>query len=199
MNVDISEIKIRKRIRKENGDIESLMESLTKHGLMNPIVINEKYELIAGFRRFTAAKSLGWETIPATVVQAKAKKTKIELELEENLQRLDFTDDEILEGIAALDRYKNPKGLRKIFLAIADFFAWFFDKKEAIKAEKKRKNAKLSLLAPSGFIFLVVSGILHKNEYISEVLLSIFNIMSFVIIVIGIFFFIRFCRGIERK
>ncbi len=198
MHVNISDIKVRKRIRKENGNIEGLMESLQTHGLMNPIVISEKYELIAGFRRLTAAKKLGWETIPTTFVNAKAKLTRLELELEENIQRLDFTEDEIFEGIAALERYKNPKGFRKIWLKLLGFFEWFFDKAEARKKEKKLRNIRFSLLAIVGIVTMIVSALLYQKGYISSVLLSLLNILSFCTFIVGVFFFIRFCRGIER-
>ncbi len=199
MRVKISEIKVRKRIRKENGNIEMLMDSLRLHGLMNPIVISEKYELIAGFRRLTAAKALGWETIPVTIVDAKAKVTRLELELEENIQRLDFTEDEIFEGIAALERYKNPNYLQKIWQRIIDFFAWFFDKNEAKNIKKRRRNAALSVLAIIGILAIIFTGILFKNGYISAILVSLLNVLSFCIFIVGIFYFIRFCRGIEKK
>ncbi len=199
MRVTISDIKVRKRIRKENGDIDTLMESLQSHGLMNPIVISEKYELIAGFRRLTAAKKLGWETIPATMVDAKAKFTRLELELEENLQRLDFTDDELFEGLAALERYKNPKGLRKIWQKITWFFEWFFDKNEAKKAEKRRRNAFFSFFAVIGIVTMAVTGILYQNGYMSSLLMTLLNVVSFCVFIIGVLYFIRFCRGLEKK
>ncbi len=199
MKVNISDIKIRKRIRKENGDIDSLMDSIRMHGLMNPIVISEKYELIAGFRRLSAAKKLGWETISANVVDAKTKLTRLELELEENIQRLDFTEDEIFEGIAALDRYKNPKGIRIIWNKLVDFFTWFFDKNEAKKLDKRMRNARLSLLALLGILAMLATGFFYKSGYISSLLVSLLNVLSFAVFIVGIFYFIRFCRGLERK
>ncbi len=195
MRVSISDIKVRKRIRKENGDIEGLMESLRTHGLLNPIVISEKYELIAGFRRFTAAKNLGWETIPATMVDARQKLKRLEMEMEENIQRLDFSEEEIYEGIAVLERYKNPKGFLKIWIMVTNFFVWFFDKQEARKSEKRKKNAKLSCLLPIGISLGVVSGILYKQSFIGSVLLNFLNIISIGLFVVGLLFFIRFLRG----
>ncbi len=199
MLVNISDIKIRKRIRKDNGDIESLMESLQTHGLMNPIVISEKFELIAGFRRFTAAKKLGWDTIEVSMVQAPKKVNRLELELEENLQRLDFTEDEIYQGIAELDKYKNPRGLRRFINVIFDFFRHFFDLQEARKIEKRRKNGFISLLSLVSIVLMILTGVLHKNGYISSTLLTLFNIFSFVLFVIGIFFLVRFYIGRTKK
>ena len=60
MFVKIDDIKIKKRVRRDLGDLEALKESLRLYGLLNPITLNSKYELIAGERRLEAAKSLGW-------------------------------------------------------------------------------------------------------------------------------------------
>src|SRR5699024_7009109 len=60
--------------RREFSDdsIKELAETLDKDGLLQPIVVredgdDEQYEIIAGERRYRAAKSLGWQTIPAIV------------------------------------------------------------------------------------------------------------------------------------
>ena len=63
MLVRISEIQVKKRIRKDSGNINELSESMNIHGLMNPIVLTREYQLIAGFRRLESAKKLGWENI----------------------------------------------------------------------------------------------------------------------------------------
>ena len=71
MDVQISKIRITERIRKDNGDIGSLAESIKEHGLLNAITLMESengYVLIAGFRRFSAFKLLGKETIPSTIL-----------------------------------------------------------------------------------------------------------------------------------
>ena len=45
---------VKKRLRRDLGNIEGLMESLKKHGQLTPIIINRNNELIAGFRRLQA-------------------------------------------------------------------------------------------------------------------------------------------------
>ena len=57
MLVNISEIKVKKRVRKDLGDINSLKDSLKRYGLLNPITIDSKNRLIAGERRLEAAKA----------------------------------------------------------------------------------------------------------------------------------------------
>ena len=59
MLVPIAQIKIKRRVRKDLGNLDDLKDSLRTYGLLNPITINSKYELIAGERRLTAAKEIG--------------------------------------------------------------------------------------------------------------------------------------------
>ena len=127
MLVNISEIKVRKRVRKDLGDLDALKESLRRYGLLNPITIDNKNRLIAGERRLEAAKLLGWTNINAVVVNNISAITKLELELEENNQRKEFTDAELLEGYKRLERLRNPSIFRKILNAIVSFFEWIFE------------------------------------------------------------------------
>ena len=127
MLVDISEIKVKKRVRKDLGDLDALKESLRRYGLLNPITIDNKNRLIAGERRLEAAKLLGWTNINAVVVNNISAITKLELELEENNQRKEFTDAELLEGYKRLERLRNPSIFRKILNAVVRFFEWLFE------------------------------------------------------------------------
>ena len=123
MIVRIDDIKIKKRVRRDLGDLEALKDSLKQYGLMNPITLNSKYELVAGERRLEAAKSLGWERINAIVLDKNVDKLcQLEMELEENNQRKEFTDDELLEGYKRLERLRNPSILMRILTFIANLF-----------------------------------------------------------------------------
>ena len=123
MIVKIDDIKIKKRVRRDLGDLEALKDSLKQYGLMNPITLNSKYELVAGERRLEAAKSLGWEIINAIVLDKNVDKLhQLEMELEENNQRKEFTDDELLEGYKRLERLRNPSILMRILTFIANLF-----------------------------------------------------------------------------
>lgn len=127
MLVNISEIKVKKRVRKDLGDLDALKDSLRRYGLLNPITIDNKNRLIAGERRLEAAKLLGWTNINAVVVNNISAITKLELELEENNQRKEFTDAELLEGYKRLERLRNPSIFKKILNAIVRFFEWLFE------------------------------------------------------------------------
>ncbi len=137
MQVKISDIKVKKRVRKELGEMEQLKDSMRSYGLLNPITLNTKYELIAGQRRLEAAKALGWETIAATILSKETDAIKeLEMELEENNQRKEFTQEELLEGYHRLEKLRNPSFpmkvcnfFRKLLAGIAEFFKRLFHKK----------------------------------------------------------------------
>ncbi len=129
MLVQIKDIKIKKRVRKDLGNLEDLKDSMKIYGLMNPITLNNKYELIAGERRLQSAIQLGWTSINANIVDNLSEVDQLEMEIEENNQRKEFTEAELMEGYKRLQRLRNPNFFYKIYLffkhlfeAIADFF-----------------------------------------------------------------------------
>ena len=126
MLVPIDEITVKKRIRKDLGDIAALADSMKRFGQISPILVNKKNVLIAGGRRLEAARSLGWRSINAIEVDVSDELTKLEYELEENAQRQDFTDDEATEAIRKIQRLRNPHFLRRILNAIIRFFKRLF-------------------------------------------------------------------------
>ncbi len=126
MQIALEDIKIRRRVRRKTEDIEALMDSMKRYGLLNPITINSKNVLIAGRRRFEAARRLGWRMINAVVVEDTDKVTELELEIEENTQRSDFTDKELMEAYARLERLRNPNFLVRLWRAIVAFFKRLF-------------------------------------------------------------------------
>jgi ParB family chromosome partitioning protein len=74
------------------GELQQLAESIATHGVLQPIVVVEStdgYVLIAGERRWRAARLLKHETIPA-VVRTANEVEKLELALVENIQRSDL-------------------------------------------------------------------------------------------------------------
>lgn len=94
-------------------DEESLAElsaSLKMHGLMQPIVVrasdqDDTFELIAGERRWRAAKIAGFETIRA-ILDAASDHRSAELALIENMQRQDLDPIERAHGLKQLmDRF----------------------------------------------------------------------------------------------
>jgi len=126
MQVPIADIKVKKRIRKDLGDISALADSLKKYGQINPILITKNNVLVTGERRFEAAKLLGWKTINALITEASGTLATLELEAEENFQRLDFTPDETAEAIKKINTLKNPGFFQRIINAILGFLKKLF-------------------------------------------------------------------------
>ena len=70
--------------------LEALAESIKENGLLQPIIVreyaDERYQIIAGERRFRASKMAGLEEIPAVILD-KSDREAAELSLIENIQR----------------------------------------------------------------------------------------------------------------
>ncbi len=126
MQVDIASIRIRKRVRKEITNLEDLADSMQRHGQLHPITITGKNLLISGQRRLEAARLLGWRTIDATVLRDYDKASQLELELDENMQRLPLTRIEIETALANIEKLRNPGLFRRIVRFIAALFRRIF-------------------------------------------------------------------------
>lgn len=104
----ISEIEPKSDQPRKYFDTESLTqlsESIAQHGLIQPIVVRESgggfYQIIAGERRWRAAKMAGLTEIPAIIMQADALKAA-ELAIIENVQREDLNPYEEADAYATL-------------------------------------------------------------------------------------------------
>ncbi len=81
---------IRKDITKES--LGSLIISIKESGILQPLLVREngdKFELVAGFRRYNAAKYADLKEVPALIADIK-KDDRVEYQLIENLQRKDL-------------------------------------------------------------------------------------------------------------
>jgi len=111
MYLQTNEIIVREsatRIREDMGELQELADSIKAHGQIEPIVITENNELIAGGRRLEACKLLG---IGVECVRKKDV-TDIqlrEMELEENIQRKDLDFVEKAKLIKEIDQLKKKQ------------------------------------------------------------------------------------------
>lgn len=126
MQIPVEDIVVRKRIRKDLGDIALLAESLKRYGQISPIVLSKKNVLIAGGRRLEAAKLLGWRSINAVISESAGELERLELEVEENVQRRDFSMEEVADASRKIYRLKNPGLFARIISAIVKFFRKLF-------------------------------------------------------------------------
>lgn len=93
------------RLRIEQDSIDDLARSIKESGVLQPVVVRHatrgRYELIAGERRFRAAKKAGLKRIPA-VVRDVADDRVLELALVENIQRENLSPVEEARAYKAL-------------------------------------------------------------------------------------------------
>jgi len=104
--IPLTEIQIGERVRKDMGDLNSLAESIKRHGLLHPVVITSEKILVAGHRRLEAAKLLGWERIPATVIDVA---DLLSAERDENEVRKNFTPTEAVAIGRMIEEKERPK------------------------------------------------------------------------------------------
>jgi len=85
--------------------LRELADSIREHGVLQPVLVRPRadgYELIAGERRWRAARQAGLERIPAVVREDAADDESLLLGLVENLQREDLDPIEEARGIQRL-------------------------------------------------------------------------------------------------
>ena len=90
----------------EKNALEELKNSIKERGIIQPLIVrksvdqNDKFELIAGERRWQAAQSAGLHEVPVVIIEADNLKS-LEFAIIENVQRKD------LNAIEEAESYKN--------------------------------------------------------------------------------------------
>ena len=154
--IELSQIKPNRFQPRQSFDeqkITELSQSITKHGILSPILVRETgagdYELIAGERRLRAAKEAGLQTAPCMIDSAEDQ-LSLELALIENLQREDLNPIEEARGY---DRLKKEFSLTQDKIA-----------EVTGKARSSVANSMRLLNLPSSIIELLYSGDLEKGH-----------------------------------
>lgn len=89
--------------------LNDLVSSIKEHGILQPLVVrktNDKYELVAGERRWRAAQLASLKKVPIVLIEVDDKKA-LEIALVENLQREDLNPIEEARGYALLKETFN--------------------------------------------------------------------------------------------
>ena len=91
----------------DKNSLEELTASIRERGIIQPIIVrasedrNDKYELIAGERRWQAAQNAGLHEVPAVILNVDNLKS-LEFAIVENVQRKDLNPIEEAEGYQRL-------------------------------------------------------------------------------------------------
>lgn len=115
---DIKPNKTQPRKRFDERDLEELTDSIRQNGVLQPILVRrhgEKYEIVAGERRYQAARAAGLTEVPV-IIREISDEDVFKLALIENLQRSDLTP---LEEARGYRRLIKDKGLTQEELAKA--------------------------------------------------------------------------------
>jgi len=105
--------------RKDFGDLAEMVESVKEKGVLEPILVRShegEYQIIAGERRYQAAKLAGLQRLPCIEVDVDAR-GMLEISLIENLQRLDLTafeESAALQRLCDQFRYTHDEIARKL-------------------------------------------------------------------------------------
>lgn len=101
--ISLSKIKLKDNFRTNETEVSSLMASIKEHGLLNPVTVQKSskgFTLVAGHRRYWAAKKLGLKTLSCNVIESDSPRELINLV--ENLQREETSSYEVGRGISEL-------------------------------------------------------------------------------------------------
>jgi ParB family chromosome partitioning protein len=113
----LQEIDVEKIVRDEDQPrkdfseeaLEALANSIREHGILQPIVLvkeGKQYKIVAGERRWRAAKIVGLKTIPA-IIRTLDAQNRLELSIIENAQREDLNAIELATAYAKLQSQFN--------------------------------------------------------------------------------------------
>jgi len=104
-----SPFEVRHKIDKKSPEFRSLVKSIVEHGLLQPILVRpiaNGFEIVAGYRRFEACRSLRWRYIQSKIRELSDKQT-YEIQLTENIQRQSLDP---LEEAEAFQKYVEDFG-----------------------------------------------------------------------------------------
>ncbi len=111
-NISISEISANSEQPRQHFDekaLEELASSIKQFGILQPLVVTQHdggYQIIAGERRWRAAKKAGLKTVPA-IVRSSQELERLEIALVENVQRVDLSPLEQAVSIERLHQQFN--------------------------------------------------------------------------------------------
>lgn len=102
----------------DEGALAELADSISQHGVLQPLLVSEDgangYVVIAGERRWRAARAAGLATVPAVIRERLDARDELALALVENLQRRDLSP---LEEARAFEHLRSEHGLSQAEIA----------------------------------------------------------------------------------
>lgn len=109
----VKAIRVENRVRRDLGSLRTLERSIDDIGLLQPILVRPnadgEFVLLAGARRLSAVRNLGWEEVPAIVVTTLLEATDLlRAERDENTERKAFNPTELGDMAKRLRAIEEP-------------------------------------------------------------------------------------------
>ena len=124
--LEIADILVRSRLRNDLGELGTLTNSVRKHGLLSPIIVDKDNTLIAGLRRLEACKQAGLTRIPTFKLNTDYRGIEaLDIQSDENLCRQPLTHEELERQIQLKTNTMNggpSSSLKKLFSSIKGIF-----------------------------------------------------------------------------
>ena len=169
--IHINEVKLSNKYLRLDSDVEQLKNSIETVGIINPLILNQDNILVAGGRRFTAMKSLGWEKVPYSRID----KTEMEQELvsiDENLIRQDLDKMELEASLS-----RGQEIYEKIYPSALKFGEEDLTKPQGLEINKDMPNDKRSFIdltaEKTGLSKKVIKSAIEREERASDKIKSL--------------------------
>jgi len=113
VEVDIDEVTVKERVRDRNGDLKTLESSISKVGLLCPIIVGRGNVLISGGRRLEACRHVGMKKVPAVRLDIDADSMEaFNIQVDENLCRAPLSGEEFEKFIQRKKQRMSGSGTR---------------------------------------------------------------------------------------
>ena len=187
-HIPLADLKVSKLNVRKHGpkDIASLAASIAANGVLQPLVVraaDNGYEIIAGQRRFLAAKSLDTtdpetpDTVPCVVLDRCDDAAAVEASLAENIERLPMDE---------MDQHEAFMALRRKGLECADIAAHFGITDQVVKRRLALANLILGLLTPPfGLLLFVMKGVAPPDTTMQDIYKAAIPFIACVMLLIG--------------
>jgi ParB/RepB/Spo0J family partition protein len=155
---DLQPSKMNPAARMKLDAADDFVESIRKHGVMQPILIRpikgkKPFEIVAGHRRFAGARLAGLEEIPA-IARPLSDEEALELQLVENVQRLDLHPLDEANGYWQLSRLPGYD-VAKIAARVGRSEKYIYDRIKLLSLTKEAQAAFLAERFTSGHAILL--------------------------------------------
>jgi ParB/RepB/Spo0J family partition protein len=136
--IPIEQIKSSGNVRLEaDEELGDLMDSIEKHGLLQPIVVRHKtlkeYEVVAGHRRLAAMRARKEVTVPCVINDEITPDSRAIVQIVENAQRKQLSAVEYVEAFEQLRRADRSMSRAKIARLIGRSSTWVQHQYDAVK------------------------------------------------------------------